>query len=393
MRVVIGTLGLASPGGTETYCLTVARELDRLGHDVTLFADQLGPFAEWAREAGFDIAGGLGDLPATCDVVLANDAVTAGLLAERYPETRLVFCIHTTIFEVQSPPLAPGLVNAIVASSERFAAFARAFALDVPVVRLSQPIDTEYFAPSVPPREIPRRALLLGNYLDGRRRDALVETWTARGVECVQVGLDNLVFDVRAAIADADIVVARGRAAMEGMACGKAVYVFDAGGGDGWVTMDAFEAIEADNFAGMATDMPVDRQRLAADLDRYDSDMGWINRELVVTHHNVRTHAQRLVEVLRGPAPERREPTSSSSAAARTVRFAWRAQMRAMNIEREVAEMHRRLHASEVETLLARAERDAALAERDAARKLLESRRVRAGLVVGRYLDRARGRR
>jgi len=42
---------------------------------------------------------------------------------------------------------------------------------------------------------------------------------------------------------------------------------------------------------------------------------------------------------------------------------------------------------------LARAERDAALAERDAARKLLESRRVRAGLVVGRYLDRARGRR
>ena len=67
--------------------------------------------------------------------------------------------------------------------------------------------------------------------------------------------------------------------------------------------------------------------------------------------------------------------------------------MRAMNIEREVAEMHRRLHASEVETLLAQAERDAALAERDAARKLLESRRVRAGLVVGRYVDRARGRR
>ena len=37
MRVVIGTLSLSNPGGTESYCLTVARELDRLGHEVTLF--------------------------------------------------------------------------------------------------------------------------------------------------------------------------------------------------------------------------------------------------------------------------------------------------------------------------------------------------------------------
>jgi hypothetical protein len=251
MRVVIGRLALAYPGGTESYCLTVARELDRLGHDVTIFADELGPLADQAAEGGFDVARELAELPAACEAVLANDAITAGLLAGRYPETRLVYCIHSSLFDVQLPPLAPGLVHAIVAPSERFAAHGRALALDVPVVRLAQPIDTERFVPSEALRFPPRRALMLSNYLDGRRRDALVETWTAAGIDCVQIGMGHRVaFDVRPEIARADIVVAKARAALEGMACGKAVYVFDGFGGDGWVTGDNYAALEADNFAG-----------------------------------------------------------------------------------------------------------------------------------------------
>jgi hypothetical protein len=378
VRIVLGTLGLAAPGGTETYCLTVARELERRGHEVILFADELGPYAEWAAESGADIARGDADLPPTCDAVLANDAVTAGLLRDRYPTTRLVYCVHSTLYEVQAPPLTPGLINAIIAPSERFAAFARAFALDVPVIRLRQPIDTEWFAPSVPPRRPPRRALLLSNaLLEGPRRDALFETWAAHHIECVQVGHSNSVYDVRPAIAEADIVVGRGRSAMEGMACGKAVYVFDAGGGDGWVTPDTYPAIEADNFAGMATDVPIDRRRLAADLDGYDPDMGWINRELAVTYHNVRFHVQGLVEVLRGPRPRRGDSTSSAAAVATTVRFAWRSQLRAVAAEQQVMDLRQQLDA----------------APGKAQEELRRARRVRLGLALGHLYDLARGRR
>lgn len=391
---MIGTLALAYPGGTESYCLTVARALDRLGHDVTLFADEVGPLGEQAAEGGFDVALELAELPAACEAILANDAITAGLLAERYPDTRLVYCIHSSLFDVQRPPLASGLVNAIVALSERFAAHGRALALDVPIVRLSQPIDTERFAPSEAPGFPLRRALLLGNYLDGRRRDALVETWTAAGIECVRVGgAGRVTFDVRQDIAAADIVVAKARAALEGMACGKAVYVFDAFGGDGWVTGDNYAALEADNFAGQATDRPLDRRELAADLDRYDPDMGWVNRELVVTHHCARSHAQGLVEVLRGPPPRRADSASSPAETARIVRSAWRMQRRASGAAREAAvlrarerELTGRVDAAEQEARAARAQ----IAD---ARELLGTRRVRAGLMLGRCLDRLRGRR
>lgn len=419
MRIVIGTLSLASPGGTESYCLTVARELERLGHEATLFADELGPLADRAADGGFDVVRDSSELPTACRAVLANDAISAGLLAERYPDARLVYCVHNTRHEMQQPPLAPGLIDAIVAPSERFEAHARALALDVPIIRLTQPIDTERFALSQPPRSPPRRALLLGNYLDGRRRDALVETWTAAGVDCLQVGIaDRVVFDVRPHIAEADIVVGKARAALEGMACGKAVYVFDAFGGDGWVTAENYAALEADNFAGLATDRQIERRGLVADLGRYDPDMGWVNREMAVKHHDARSHVQRLVEVLRGPSARIRESSSSHVASARTLRAAWRAQLRAAVIAREAEqavnaaraeakqardeveqardEAKRALDDADARTADLDAWRSRALeAERqlEAARELIGTRRVRAGLALGRRLDRVRGRR
>ncbi|HEY5317892.1 MAG TPA: hypothetical protein VIJ20_07920, partial [Solirubrobacteraceae bacterium] len=292
----------------------------------------------------------------------------------------------------------PGVVHALVVPSERFAARARALALDVPLIRLRQPIDVERFAPTEPPRSPPRTAVMLGNYLEGRRRDALVEAWAAGGVECVQVGAGGeLLFDVRGEIAAADIVVGKARAALEGMACGKAVYVFDTFGGDGWVTSESYPALEADNFAGLATDGPIDRARLAADLERYDPDMGWINRELVVTHHAVGAHVSELLEVLRGPAPRAPDSLPAPGATARVVRSAWRSQRRAWETERRAAHLHR-----QVGDLTARA--DALAGDRDAwqaraleaerqlgaARELLATGRVRAGLALGRCLDRVR---
>jgi hypothetical protein len=309
---------------------------------VVLFADSIGPYADWAAELGAEIARAVDELPPDCDAILANDAITARLLAVRYPETRLAYCIHGTIFEIQQPPLEPGLIDAIVAPSQRFAAFAHSFAIDVPVVRIRQPLDIEWLVPTVPPRRQPRRALLLSNALtEGPRRDALFETWARRGVEVAQIGHGSSVFDVRPALSDCDIVVGRGRAAMEGMACGKAVYVFDAGGGDGWITPDSYPAIEADNFAGMATDVPIDRRRLGADLDDYDPEMGWINRELAVTYHSVRSKVQELIEVLRGPASRRGDSTTTAAALAVTARYAWQSQVRAMAAEQQVRELQR----------------------------------------------------
>ena len=55
MKVVLGRQSLAALGGSETYALTVARELERLGHDVTLVAEELGVAAAAAGDRGIRV--------------------------------------------------------------------------------------------------------------------------------------------------------------------------------------------------------------------------------------------------------------------------------------------------------------------------------------------------
>jgi hypothetical protein len=300
MKVVLGMFTFADPGGTESYVLTVARELARLGHEPTIAIREAGPMAEQAASLGLKVSDDSACWPDTCDAVFAHDALMHAELSERYPGARVVFFCHSTLFNHQLPVLLPEIVDAFVVASDTVARRVRALALEAPIVRLRQPIDTEHFR-SEPIRAKPERALILSNYLHGRRRAALVEAWEAAGVEFRQVGAPTASeTDVVAAICQADIVVAKARAALEGMSCGRAVYVYDQWGGDGWVTPSNYDELEAANFSGLAISGPREPEQIAADLGDYSPDMGWLNRELVLTHHSARRHAEELVEVLRG---------------------------------------------------------------------------------------------
>jgi hypothetical protein len=93
-------------------------------------------------------------------------------------------------------------------------------------------------------------------------------------------------------------VVAKGRAALDAMACGRAVYVFDTFGGDGWVTPKLYAPLEADNFAGQATDRVIDAAALARDLSDYRQEMGVVNRDLALQHHSARDQVIALLSAI-----------------------------------------------------------------------------------------------
>ncbi|MBV9311233.1 MAG: hypothetical protein JOZ73_10390 [Solirubrobacterales bacterium] len=370
MRVVLATHSLAQTGGSESYALTVAHELRRLGHEITLAAQELGSVAELAEREGLHVTTVSGELPGTCDAVIVQDAIVTAPMVERYPHAPVVHVAHSPTFDHQLPLLAPPVIAAVVALSERVVNRIQALALDVPITRLRQPIDTDRFVEAGPLPARPRRALLLGNYLTGERRRVLVDGWSKAGVQCVQVGLSTCQeLDVRPAIAAADIVVAKGRAVLEGMACARAVYVYDDYGGDGWITPQRYDALERDGFAGLGSGGPRTSADLAADLNAYRPEMGWVNRELVRTHHSAREHVARLVEVLRSVSGS----TSDGATVAHELSRLWALKLHA---EREAGLWRGR--ALDAETRLAEAH------------WLLGTRRVRAGFALGRAVDRFR---
>ncbi len=369
MKLVLATnhLGL---GGSESYLLTVAEQLDRLGHEVVVYSPEPGEGAVVAAERGLAVAGEA-ELPGECDAALVQDAGVSFEIAERLPAAPQIFVAHSESIDLQAPPQLDGIVAAVVALNDRVAERMRSFATRVEVVRLRQPIDTERFTPRGPLPEVPRRALLFGNN-PGTDRVAMLEAaCEVAGLELTRLGgVGAQVTDPRAALAGADVVIGYGRSILEAMACGRAAYVYDWHGGEGWMTPVSYSAIEADGIAGRSGREILDATRLAADLGRYEASMGAVNHDLVIAHHRANAHAQELLQlVARVGAPAER-PRAPLAEMARLVRLEWRARGDAQILANENAHLRDRLGSAEAELKVAR---DAARWEADRAGELVRA--------------------
>jgi hypothetical protein len=158
--------------------------------------------------------------------------------------------------------------------------------------------------------------------------------------------------DPRDALGRVEIVIGYGRSVLEAMAAGRAAYVYDRYGGDGWVTTGSYPALEADGFAGRERETTVDAQRLERDLRAYSAAMGPANRDLVVANHRANVHAQELVELLRPMAP-REHDRAPHDEMARLVRLEWRARVDAQGLRRELDRRSEQLEESKRRTAAA----------------------------------------
>jgi hypothetical protein len=370
MEIVLGTLEFGAIGGAATYTLTVAGELQLLGHQVTIFANETGEIARAAEERGIRVAAGEGALPPDCDVIYAQDRATAYLLADRFPGRPQALCMHSGSSQLDrwQPPQLPGVIGAVVVLHERLARRAAALAQREEIVRLRQPVDLARFAQRGVIGESPKRVLLLGNNLDGDRRELLVGAFGEIGLEHVERGRNapQTTLAPEQEINQVDIVIGSGRSIVEAMACGRAAFVYDYLGGDGWVTPDSYPALEAINFAHASGDgAMLAPESLSAKLREYRQSMGSVNLDLARVHHSASRHAEELVALF-----ERLEPGSVPANTplrefARMSRVQWQTESRALG------------HAHEARILSSKlqdAEARAASAE-DTVKQLQEARR------------------
>ncbi len=403
MQIVVATQSLVSPGGCETYTVTVADHLQRLGHDVWLHALEHGDASAAARDLGLRVAAGEDALPPAPDALLVQDGAVAYALADRHPRVPQVLVAHSDVFDLSLPPNLPGMTAAVVTLYDRAERRVRGLAQEHRIVRLAQPIDVERFKPTSALPERPRVALTLGNYVHGERAALLERACERAGLELRHLGAhgDGVAADPRTAFGEAHVVFGKARVVLEAMACGRAVYVLDHNGAEGWVTSDNRAALAADNFGGQSAPVELDEDRLVADLARYDAATGLANRDFVVAHHAATKHAAALSELLREVAPRRAPVDAPVREMARLVRVYHRADVQTYQLHAELARRDRRLHelgeelrAAHAATEASRsalddARRATAAAERRAA-ELTATRRWRAVQHVMRPADRLR---
>jgi hypothetical protein len=372
MRVLIAARALGAPGGSETYALTVAEHIARLGHPVTLAGRSLGATAEAAREQGFDVVGEFASLDEAPDAVLVQDRTWAIELAERFPDAVRVFISHGIDDHLHLPPPITGAVAASVALNERTALRLRAFEAAGEVVRMRQPIDLRRFGARGGLAARPKRALVLGNYLQGARLEILQEAW--EDVELVRVGmLTASDLDPAERMARVDIVVGYGRSILEAMAAGRPAFVYDHSGADGWVTPDTYPRLEADGFAGTQA-LPMTVATLREQLDRWDPQLGRFGQDLIRSAHDARMHAAELIGLLDRLSPTRAPAAAPLREMALLAELQFRAEHTA---DEQRMEAHRQV-------LRAQAEAEQAQAR---VNYLLGMRRVKLGVTLARPLD------
>lgn len=401
MDIVLAVLELDQPGGVQTYALTVAPQLERLGHHVTIYTERAGAMSDLARSRGLKVYGAESRLPERTDAVISNDAPCALLMAELYPDAVRGLILHSGDIDLVLPPPHPGVVEFAVAMNGVAQRRAQAFALAPPVTRLRQPIDMAHFYPAGPVRERPENVLLLGNYLRGRNREQITAACERRGIAWRQVGAHAaFALDPLPALLEADIVVAQGRCALEAMSCGRAVWLFGQSGSDGWIDRDSYAAIEDDGVRGRSRDEPVAAGAFSSALEQYTPRLGDEGRDLIVRHHSPYDHSVALVKLLERARPTRPDPAPLREMA-RLVRNQYDSQVRVILVAEEL----RQLHVSH-QRLTAEHERLRAelAAEQERARRLeaelayasqrfgavVGTRRWRAAMAAAKPLDRAR---
>ena len=375
---MLGHQELTAPGGSETYLLTVAEHLQRLGHEVTIFTLRAGKLADVAVGRGLRVTASEAELPKHCDGILAQDSVVSLLLAERYPRTPQLFVAHAPGFDVQRPPQLADVVSVVIALNDRVLQRVESLAHRHEMVRLRQPVDVHRFAPRGGPRAVPRQVVLLTNYAVGEAREALARTCAGAGLRLEHVGLTGRPsIAPESEIAASDITVGYGRTALEGMSAGRAVYVLGEWGGDGRVTPDSYPALEADGFAGFSSGGPIDGDRLRADFAAYRPEMGQLNRQLVWSHHHAMDHADELVALFRRLAPTGPRPQLPLREMARLVRLQWQTEGRASTLAAESEALRAELDR----------EREAGAAARREVAALKATRRYRLGSLLARPLE------
>ena len=285
MEILVGTSALEP----RSYLTTVTEHLERLGHEVRVFAAEPLPSPEGLRVVGVER-----DLPLAPDVIYSQDAEAALLLADLYPLTSQLFAAHGDREDVWLPPQLAGVVARVVVFDDRTGQRVRAASLPQQLVRLRRPVDLDRRAPrGALPDRLTRASVQLDGLSDYRR--GIVQ----RVFADARIELDD----------DAELVLGRGPAIVDALAEGRAAYVYGDDGGDGWVTPERYALLEADGFSGKAEPTATTFERLRADLEGYDRALGPAGRELAQAH-DARAHAQRLVAAFDEVKP-RRDPVDA----------------------------------------------------------------------------------
>ncbi len=303
MRVLITNTLFVRQSGSELYVRDVALELQRRGYEPVIYSPQLGPLAETLRLAGIDVVSDLNLVGQAPDLIHGQHHMETMAALARFPGVPAVYFCHGWMPWEELPPQHPRILRYVCVSAKLRDLLIRVH--EVPESRVHMIlnfVDFHRFRPRPPLPDAPRKALALSNQVSDNNVGWILRTACAyHGIRLDVVGLAQGASSAQPELLlpRYDLVLARGRAALEGLATGAAVICCDVEGLGPMVTSANYPALREANFGIQILYQPLNKDRLRCEIAKYNpADAARVSR-IVRRTASLETAVDRILEVYR----------------------------------------------------------------------------------------------
>jgi hypothetical protein len=285
LRILLTNRSLDQRAGSELYLFELATRLLARGHSPVAYSPRLGRVAAALRSATIPVVDDLGAVGEPPDLIHGQHHLAAMTALLHFPGVPALFVCHGWQPWEETPPRFPRIRRYVAVdftTRERLVSEAGIPPERVEVVLNF--VDLERFRPRPPLPAKPRRALVFSNQASEHTFLPIVRE------ACERFGIALDVAGVAAGgpaerpeelLPGYDLVFAKGRAALEGMAVGAAVVLCDQAGAGPLVTSGELDRLRPLNFGIRTLCNPMNADFLASQIGRYDpADAAEVSRRL-----------------------------------------------------------------------------------------------------------------
>jgi Glycosyltransferase Family 4 len=276
MRVLITNNTLAVRAGSELYVRDLATALLDRGITPIAYSTQLGDVAEELRRATVPVIDDLDALATPPDLIHGQHHLETMTALLRFPGVPAIYFCHGWLPWEETPPRFPRILRYIAVDHTCRDRLVCEHAIPEDRLRvLLNFVDLERFKPrgALPAR--PARALVFSNSASEQTyMQAAREACQRADITLDVIGLSagNACAHPEAVLGRYDLVFAKARAALEGLAVGAAVVLCDAAGVGEMVTTENLDRLRPLNFGIRALREAVSVEALAREIARYDAN-------------------------------------------------------------------------------------------------------------------------
>lgn len=275
LRILITNFSLANRTGTELYVFDLCVELLKRGHHPVVYSPILGPLADKLMAKTVPVVDSLEDLGAAPDLIHGHHGHPMMTALCHFPNAPAIYVLHDWGAWQDQPPKHPRLLRYVAVDEtclDRL--IARSGIPEEQTEVIGNFVDLERFQPRGPLPEKAKKALMFSNYMgEGDALEKIRQACRMAGIELEILGasVGRCIDNPEDVLGGYDIVLAKGKAAMEAMAVGCAVVLCDVFGQGPMVTLEDFPRLRRLNFGRRSLIEDMTAETLCAELKRYQA--------------------------------------------------------------------------------------------------------------------------